>query len=164
MLRASLVAILLTASGPVLAQDLSNLDDILVQVFNGDDAAAVNEDDETATEPDDEGDDGEYEDTTPHDFHFPDDPLDPTSTTDPRSPAYIPPHTLDPDYDPEGTDKYLYGYPEKGGPEYGEYVSWYLSNQSGSYRPDGMSDSDFVEWLEDGCPDDEVHVCGAPSY
>lgn len=77
------------------------------------------------------------------------------SRCDPASPDFVSPREFDDDYDPEGQDKYLYtGYPKPGDPGYDEYVTWYLDGQDQTNRPAGMTDGEYVEWLEAGCGDE----------
>jgi hypothetical protein len=81
------------------------------------------------------------------------------SRCDPASPDFVSTREFDEDYDPEGEDKYLYsGYPSPGDPGYDEYVTWYLDGMDQTGRPDGMTDGEYVEWLEAGCGDEPV--CG----
>lgn len=43
-----------------------------------------------------------------------------------------------------------------------EYLAWYLDGIQTAYRPDGLTDKEFANWVDDGCPGDDVHVCGSP--
>jgi hypothetical protein len=62
--------------------------------------------------------------------------------------------------DPD-VDRYIAGFPEPGTGDYDEYVQWYLDGIEGAYRPDGLTDSEYVEWVEEGCPgEDDADKCG----
>ena len=77
------------------------------------------------------------------------------SRCDPASPDFVSIREFDDDYDPDGQDKYLYtDYPNPGDEGYDEYVQWYLDGQDQSNRPAGMTDGEYVEWLEAGCGDE----------
>jgi hypothetical protein len=63
-------------------------------------------------------------------------------------------------HDPD-VDRYIEGTPSAGTPEYDDYVNWYLDGMENAYRPDGMTDGEFTEWLEAGCPGEEdAAKCG----
>lgn len=168
MLRASALALLLMTA-PVYAQEVPepfDLDAVLIEVFTGQPADEVTTDDEDVTTAYDDDEDSTDDDTTSGYYIVYDDtvPIDPTSTFDPRSPAYVPPATLESGYDPEGSDKYMENDNLKPGDEgWDGYVEWFMQTQKDAYRPKGMNDSELVVWIEDGCPGDDAHTCGSPA-
>lgn len=86
------------------------------------------------------------------------------SRCDPASPDYVSPYIYSPDYDPEGRDKYMDGIPQPGDPDWNSYVKFAMTYLQDAYRPEGMTDSDFVVWIEDGCPSEpDASRCGFPS-
>lgn len=88
----------------------------------------------------------------------------PDTRCDPSSPDYVSPHIYNPEYDPEGRDKYMDDQPQAGDPEWSAYVEWSMTYLRDAYRPEGMTDGDFVAWIEDGCPSEpDASRCGFPS-